>query len=480
MIKNASKRVLPLLIVMTMFLKVNLHALDIKSTSAILIDTSTGQVLYEKNSHVQREMASTSKLMTYLLTMEAIDQGKIRLSDRVSVSANAASTRGSSYGLKTGDVLTVDELISSMMIISANDSAVVLAEHVSGREDHFVAKMNNRAKALGLHSAYFVNPNGMPLASQDQNKISAKDLALLSRYIVNKYESQLINITSQNQFNGTYKSFTKNNTNYLVRNTSYTDGMKTGYTNLAMHCLVSTAKLKGSTNNRLVSVVLGGRSSVERFNDSQKMLEYGLHNLETKAVVKKGELLGYSEIVAGEYIPVEFVAKDTITLLSPKDRDLSLNKQIIFKSHIPEENLLKGQEVQVTLKLRDGTQLEVPAIPKRGIGILVDQAPVICSPVQPFIKDGTTLVPLGNVVNHLGASLVWEPLTKTINGKKGLTNFTLTIGNNKASVNGSQVDLGAAPVIVEGTTMVPIKFIAQSLGMDVQWESASKTVNISS
>ena len=230
------------------------HNLNIGSESAILIETETGEILYEKNANIQRPIASTTKIMTYILVMESIEEGKIKLNDRVKISKNAATTGGSSYSLRINDLVTVRELLNSMMIISANDSAVALAEHVSGSVGKFCIEMTDKAKALKLESAYFVNPNGMPLANKDQNKMSAKDMALLSKYAIDKYGDDLLKVTGKKQFKGDYKSYSKKNTNRLLEETSFIDGLKTGYTDLAGYCLVSTAKVKGAKSSRFIAV----------------------------------------------------------------------------------------------------------------------------------------------------------------------------------------------------------------------------------
>ena len=424
MIKHTAKKALPLLILITiLFQPRHLHALEVSAPSAILMDAKTGEILYEKNSNAQRAIASTTKIMTYLLTMEAIDEGNIALTDRVKVSKNAAQTGGSSYSLKENDVLTVSELINSMMVISANDSAVVLAEHVSGSLTEFVLEMNKKARSLGLETAYFVNPNGMPLANKDQNKMSAKDLALLSKYVINTYEDQLIQITSQKQFTGTYKNYSKKNTNQLLTTTPFTDGLKTGYTDLAMHCLVSRAKVKDSKGDegRIISVILGGQSSSQRFTDSQKMLEYGLHN-------------------------------DTV------EGDIKAELEAIIEPI---------------------TELALEATPGPQIAIFINGDQLMCDPTNPFIQNGTTLVPLSKIADQLGGEIAWEPSSKTIIGKKDNTSFMLTINNKEAIINGTIIDLATPPIITQGATMVPIKFIAQSLGMDVKWESGSRTIIIS-
>ena len=400
---NKKKIISALMAIFILFFNVsNAHALNVNSSSAILMDAKTGDVLYEKNCETQRAMASTSKIMTYLLTMEAIEQGKISLDDKVKVSKNAANAGGSSYKLKANDVLTVNELINSMMIISANDSAVVLAEHVDGSVDKFRINMNQRARELGLKTAYFVNPNGMPLKNNDQNKISAKDLALLSKHVIERYGDHLLTVTSQKQFNGTYKKFSKKNTNKLLDMMPFTDGLKTGYTNSAGHCLVSTKKIEESEDNRLISVVLGGKSGTERFNDSKNMLEYGIKEFANRAV-----------------------------------------------------------------EVRD-------------IAVYIDSDPIIFEGIRPVIENDTTLVPLRKVTESLGGLIEWHPDTRTVSGGKDNSSFILAIDSSDAIINGVSVPLLASPVIIEGKTMVPMRFIAESLGMKVDWDIENWAVMISS
>lgn len=372
------------------------YAININSGSAILMESKTGKILYEKNSDLQRPMASTSKIMTYLLTMDAVEDGKISLNDRVKVSRNAANAGGSSYGLKENEVLTVDELLKSMMIISANDSAVVLGEYLEGSIGKFCIEMNEKAKSLGLNSAYFVNPNGMPLKNNDQNKISAKDLALLSKHVIDTHGEHLLGITSQKQFRGKYKNFTKNNTNRLLQTPGFVDGLKTGYTNSAGHCLVTTSEIKDSDENRLISVVLGGKTGKQRYDDSQNLIEYGLNNFH---------------------------------------------------------------------KLRE-------------ISVLIDDIPIIFDTALPLIKDSTTLIPLRKVSESLGAKIEWDEENKTITGTKKNKIFILTLDSNLAKINGESIELIAAPLVIEGSTMVPARFIAESLDMYVEWQEDIRTVKI--
>lgn len=467
------------IIFLIIFIPTNLgYAINIKSESAVLIESETGKILYEKNGDMQRAMASTSKLMTYLLVMDEIVQGKIKLDDNVIVGRNAVNAGGSNYKLKVNDVVTVRELLSSMMVISANDSAVALAEYIDGSVWSFSIRMNNKAKALGLKSAYFVNPNGMPLENKDQNKMSAKDLAILSKHIIDKYGDEIIQITSQKQFNGTYKPFTKKNTNALLESTTFIDGLKTGYTDLAGHCLVSTTKLLDKDGNRLISVVLGGKSGNERFDDSQRLLEYGLNNFSRQTVFEKGEVLGYGQIISDDYFPIEFIAKEAFSIFALNNLDLSINKQLVFEDYDFKEEILNLEDIRSILKLRDGTEIEVTLKASRGISIFLDDDPMFFEEANPTIKDNIILVPLRKVSEYLGATVEWDQLTKTIIVNKDDIELSLNIENTQFMINNQSINLSTHPVIIRGNTMVPIEFIEVFFGMELQWDNDNRALNL--
>jgi len=338
--------------------------------------------------------------------------------------------------------------------------------------------MNDKAKYLGLENAYFVNPNGMPLQNNDQNKMTAKEMALLSKHVINKYGDYLFDITSQKQFDGTYKSFSKKNTNQLLGRESFIDGLKTGYTGLAGYCLVSTAKIEGSKRNRFIAVVLGGKSSEARFNDSKKIIEYGLSNFHKKIVVEKGELLGYSEVFFNEYIPIELIAKDTTSVFTPKNVDISKNKELLLENQNFDNEILNGGEIKSILKLNDGTELEITLIANRGITVFIDNKLIIFEEVNPFIKNNTTLVPLRQIVESLGVEIEWDQSTKTITGKNNNTKFTLTIDSKLATLNEEHIELSVPAMIVQGKTMVSARFIAESLGMEIKWDNNNRRINI--
>jgi D-alanyl-D-alanine carboxypeptidase (penicillin-binding protein 5/6) len=453
-------------------------AVNVSSASAVLMDSKTGRVLYEKNADIQKPIASTSKIMTYILTMEAVETGKINLTDKVRVSKNAASTGGSSYKLKEGDVLSVNELLDSMMIISANDSAVVLAEYVEGSIGKFTSKMNSRANSLGLTSAYFVNPNGMPLQNKDQNKMSAKDLAILTRHALENYEDHLLKITRQKQFTGTYKTFTKKNTNQLLETTDFLDGLKTGYTDLAGYCLVSVTRDMDSDGNRFISIVLGGKTGKQRFTDAQNMMEFGLKNFHTQTLLKKGDFLGYVQAESAEFIPIEFISNSTVSVLCSKDLDLLNDMNILGDNKTFTKDILDRGEIKSILKLKDGRNMEITILARRGISVFIDQTPIIFEKLRPIVMEETTLIPLRKVSESLGAEIIWDSATNTITGRKDNKSFLLNVGSKSALLNGEAVELLAPPVILDGNTMVPARFIAESLGMEVDWEQDTKSVKI--
>ncbi|MDR7855471.1 stalk domain-containing protein [Tissierella sp.] len=479
---NKQKRIInSLIVIMILLFSINYsyaYSLSISSPSAILIESKTGKILYQKNMDVQRPMASTSKIMTYLLVMEAVENGSIRLDDKVKVSKNATSAGGTSYNLKENDVLSVNELLSSMMIISANDSALVLAEYIGDTVENFCIKMNDKAKSLGLMSAYFVNPNGMPLKNKDQNKISAKDLAMLTKYTLDRYGDSLLEITSQKQFNGTYKNFSKKNTNELLETTSFIDGLKTGYTDLAGYCLVSTSKVKDSEKNRLIAVVLGGKSKKERSDDSKKIIDFGLNNFYTQEVLEKGEVLSYYQITSDEYIPIEFLAKDTLSILSPKNTDIAKNKEVIFQNFDFNKDILNSGEIQSILRLKDGTETEISLIANRGISVYIDDNPIIFDQAIPMVKDGSTLVPLRLIAEHLGVNIEWDQSNKAIICEKDNIRFKLIVDSKIAIINNKFVTLDIAPQVIQGNAMVPARFIAEALGMEIEWDSDIRAVKI--
>ncbi len=249
-------------------------ALTVSAPSAILIDAATGTVLFEQNADEQREPASVTKVMTLLLVMEALDSGKIGWEDRVTASAAAAGKGGSQIYLEEGEQLSIDEMLKSVVVSSANDCATALAEHVAGSEAAFVTLMNARAAELGMEHTHFVNCTGLDDGPEaDEHLTTARDVATMSRALLRHKEIRRYTTIWTDTVRG--GQFGLSNTNKLVRFYEGTTGLKTGYTSTAGHCLSASAERDGI---ELIAVVLGCASSSERFADAKALLNWGFAN----------------------------------------------------------------------------------------------------------------------------------------------------------------------------------------------------------
>lgn len=268
--------------------------LSLTSPSVLLAETATGTVIFEKNADEHREAASITKLMTALLVLEAIEQGDHALTDQVTVSPNAAAMKGSQALLDAGAVYSLQDLLGTTIMASANDSAVALAEHLCGTEANFVTRMNQRAAEIGLTDTHYVNCTGYP---QDGQYTTARDVMRLCCEIArhpayHQYASVWIDTLTHP--GGRVTDLT--NTNRLVRFYDGCDGFKTGSTDAAKYCLAATAEKNGM---RLVAVVLGAPTSQTRFNEARAMLDYGFATYQRTVVARKGDLLGQTLPVKG-------------------------------------------------------------------------------------------------------------------------------------------------------------------------------------
>ena len=244
------------------------HALDVDAPSALLMEKETGDVLFSKDEHAKLEPASVTKVMTILLTMEAIDSGQIRYEDTITASAHACSMGGSQIWLKEGEQLTVDEMLKAVCVVSANDCAVALAEQLAGSEEAFVERMNQRATELGMNDTTFKNATGLPAAG---HVTSAYDIALMSRELILNHPDirKYTTIWMDTLRDGASQLV---NTNKLVRFYEGTTGLKTGSTDAARYCLSATAERNGM---ELIAVIMKGDTSAQRFEDAKTLLNYG-------------------------------------------------------------------------------------------------------------------------------------------------------------------------------------------------------------
>ncbi len=249
-------------------------SITIDSPSAILMEASTGTVIYEKNAGEVLPPASITKIMTMLLIFDALDAGKIKLTDEVSVSEYAASMGGSQVFLEPFEKQTVETMIKCIAIASANDACVAMSEFICGNEAEFVKQMNERATGLGMEQTHFINCNGL---DADGHVTSAKDVALMSRELITKHPEyeQYSMIWMENIIHNTAKGSTEfglTNTNKLVRQYSYTTGLKTGSTSMAKYCVSATARNNGID---LIAVIMAAPDHKVRFQDAVALLNYG-------------------------------------------------------------------------------------------------------------------------------------------------------------------------------------------------------------
>lgn len=249
-------------------------AVEVTAPSAILMEMTTGTILYEKDADTARPPASVTKVMTMLLIFDALAEGKIQLEDEVTTSEYASSMGGSQVFLETGEKQTVETLLKCISVASANDACVAMAEYISGNEEEFVRQMNLRAEGLGMKHTHFVNCNGL---DAEGHETSARDIALISRELLLKYPEihNYCTIWMENITHTTSKGsseFGLTNTNKLIRQYEYATGLKTGSTGKAKFCVSATAEKNGVS---LIAVIMGAEDSKARFKDAVTLLNYG-------------------------------------------------------------------------------------------------------------------------------------------------------------------------------------------------------------
>ena len=281
------------------------EGLEVTAPSAVLMEASTGQVLFEKDPHALRSCASITKVMTLCLVFQALDSGQLSLDQTLTASAHAASMGGSDIWLEEGESMTVDDLIKATVIMSANDAAVVLAEAVSGSEEAFVAQMNEKAQQLGMNDTVFKNCNGL---DEEGHVTSAYDVALMSRELIRHEKVFDYTLTWMDSVRGGETQLV--NTNKLIRSYPGITGLKTGTTGQAGSCITATAERNGPS---LIAVVLGTDSTDHRFQDAAALLDYGFAGW--KATVPESPALEPVPVARGMEPQVEPVLGEMHTLL---------------------------------------------------------------------------------------------------------------------------------------------------------------------
>ena len=320
--------------------------------AAILIEMDSGQIIFEHNADEMRPVASVTKVMTILLALEAIDDGRASLEDMVTVSRNASGMGGSQILLDTGESQTYSQLLKSVIVGSANDSAVALAEYLYGSEELFVAYMNERAGELELTGTNYVNCTGLPAEGQ---YTTARDVATIAREMFSHaayYEFSQVWLEDFDHHDGRFTQLT--NTNKLIRLYEGCDGGKTGSTEDAGYCLAATARRGGM---RLVSVVLGSRTSTERFDTAAAMFDYGFANYRLYPVAEKGTpVKGGLAVNGGDVERVPLVLDGDLTLLITKGAEQSVELRPSLPESL-EAPVEMGQRVGSVDVMLDGRQV---------------------------------------------------------------------------------------------------------------------------
>ena len=312
---------------------------DVEAKSAILMDYETGTILYEKNPHEKLPIASITKIMTILLALEAIDEGKLKLDDTITVSDYASSMGGSQVFLYSGEVLSVDTIMKAIIVASGNDASVAMAEKLSGAHEVFVSKMNDRAKELGMVNTNFVNATGLPV---DNHYSSAYDVAIMSREIIKhplffKWSTIWVETLEESR-----NKTALGNTNRLIRFYEGTDGIKTGSTDEAGYCLSATTK-RG--NMRLLSIVLGSPSGKVRFSQATKLMDYGFANYESLPILKKDQIIEKDIMISGgKEEMIDGVAAKDISFLLKAGQSKEFDKEITLEEEL-KAPIKKGQKV---------------------------------------------------------------------------------------------------------------------------------------
>lgn len=346
-----------------------LHAADFDPgeeppyAAAILVEAESGTVLFAHNPDLQRSPASTQKLMLELVVMDLIKAGKFSLQDQIHVSRRAATTGGSQVFLAQGEIFPLTELMEAIVIPSANDACVAVAEHLGGSVEGFVGLMNGRAQDLGLQHTYSVNVHGLDDTPKDnRNLTTARDLSTIGRALLT-YPKVLewSSIRYKPFRNGEFMLYT---TNKLLGRFQGLDGLKTGYTQRAGSCLVATAKRH---EMRLVSVILGARGEKIRDQETRRLLSWGFNTFSKVPIVKNGELMGKVAVDWGFEPDVRVHTKDTIFAVLSPEQEKKLQRQVEMPSELPAP-IEGGAELgKLKISLGDSLLAEVPIVAEKSV-----------------------------------------------------------------------------------------------------------------
>lgn len=329
--------------------------LTIDAKSVILMEESTGTILYENNVHERLRPASVTKIMSLLLIMEALDEGRIKLTDKVPCSENASKMGGSQIWLDSTEELTVEEMLKAICVVSANDCTVAMAEYIAGSEEAFVTMMNEKAKVLGMNDTTFKNSHGI---DEEGHLTSAYDVAIVSRELSMKHQSihKYTSIWMDNLRDGKSQLV---NTNRLVRFYSGATGLKTGSTSLALYNVAATAT---RNNLKLIAVVMRGSTSQKRFDDAKTLLDYGYANYSFIKLAKENEIVKEIQIPKSEKEKVNIVVGEDIFVLLAKGEEKSIVSETIMNENISAPLEYRAKVGSIKYSLNDQIIKEVDLV----------------------------------------------------------------------------------------------------------------------
>jgi D-alanyl-D-alanine carboxypeptidase (penicillin-binding protein 5/6) len=345
-------KIKPIVFLLLFLLIVPLHAFaengfEVSAGVAVLMEASTGQVLYAKNAEQPLPPASITKLMTLLLAFEALENGQVSWEETVIVSEKAWRMGGSEMFLELGQEVTFSDLITGISVVSANDGCIAVAEHLLGSEEAFVQRMNQRATELGMTRTTFKNSNGIPAP---EHQMSARDIAVLSQHLI-KNHPRILELETQREF--TFNNIRQFNRNPLLGTFPGADGLKTGWTDEAGFCLVGTAEQDGI---RMISVVLNTVSDEERLTASQELLSHGFRDYQLTTALKPGDVPGEVQVKDGKKTSVNLTVQESVTVVVPTGREGDL--ELVVLSPVALEAPVAAGTPAATLDVRlDGETL---------------------------------------------------------------------------------------------------------------------------
>ncbi len=325
----------------------------LQSKAALLMESSTGEIIFSRNEHEKVFPASVTKIMTALLALEALERGEFTLQDEIPITETAAQMGGSQLFLSAGDVVDVESLLIGLVVGSGNDAAVALAEYMDGSVESFVERMNRRAEELGMENTHFVNPTGL---HDDNHFTTAFDTVLMARELLAYplYFQWSTIWMEENFLEGKIKSgkVYLSNTNRLVRYYQGCDGIKTGYTDQSLHSIVATAKRNGS---RFLAIVFNAPTSDIRYLEARKLLDYGFANFKSIQMAGKNEKVRVLPVNKGNLLNIDVLTSENVSLLVDKGEKSSYATELVLPNRL-DAPLKKGDKVG-SIQVVDGEKI---------------------------------------------------------------------------------------------------------------------------